>query len=69
MSFARHYGYLGAVWDGGRYQKEGTHIQKATNHEKVFVTPATKGLIFRIYQEFLQIGKKNKQIARYKNGK
>lgn len=53
MSFARHDGYLGAVWDG-----VGTHIKKATNREKVFVTHATKGLVFRIYQEFLQIGKK-----------
>lgn len=34
-------------------------MKKATDWEKLFATHATnKGLVFRIYQDFLQIGKK-----------
>lgn len=58
MSSARYYGYLGTFCKGSRHHKEGT---QATNWEKVFATHATdKRLVVKIYQEFLQIGKKMK---------
>lgn len=64
MGSARHYGYLNAVCKGDRCHKEGA---QATNWEKVFATHATnKGLVVRIYQEFLEIGKK--KIVQWKNG-
>lgn len=56
MSSVRYYGYLGTFCKGGRH-----HKKEPTNWEKVFATHATdKGLVVKIYQEFLQIGKKMK---------